>query len=128
MDTDPETSGQCSPNNVASIHKLLDALMKGAAVIVADSSDTKIAALDDLPQNARECFRASRHQTEVWAQEHRRQCPDCIEAAARDYERDATSHQADGNLETAELLRVEAAERRVKAAKGRTAAKEAAHE
>jgi hypothetical protein len=92
--------------------EIMEALRNGAVLNISDSGEVKIQALDDLPSNVRECYRASRANDVT----HRRQCPDCLESVAEHILMDAASHREDGNEATALELEVEAAQTCLRAA------------
>jgi hypothetical protein len=92
--------------------EIFDALCKGAILTVSDSGDVKIEALDDLPPEVRECFRASREHDQA----HLQQCAHCLESEAENVLMDATSHREDGNEATAVELEAEAETLRIRAA------------
>jgi hypothetical protein len=92
--------------------EMIDALVKGAVLMVSDSGDVKVVALDDLPPAVRECFRASREHD--W--DHQGACPDCLEDEAATILMDAASHREDGNEATALELEAEAEALRIEAA------------
>ncbi len=86
------------------VEVMIEALMKGAVLLVSDTGDAEAVALDDLAAPVRDCFLASREHD--WA--HQGRCPDCLEDEAMNILMDADSHRADGNKATALELEAEA--------------------
>jgi hypothetical protein len=99
--------------------EIVDALKSGAVVTLLNSGDVIIGTRDDLSPSARECYRASMEHNLG----HQAQCADCLEDEIYNILMDAESHRADGNVEDANILEVEAAELRLRAARLRAAAK-----
>jgi hypothetical protein len=90
----------------------MEALIKGAVIRVSNSGEVDVVALDDLPPNVRDCYRASRQHDRG----HQNACPDCLESEADATQIDAASHRRDGNEANAMELEAEAAELRSRAA------------
>jgi hypothetical protein len=103
----------------AGSQEIVDALRNGAVVTFSHSGDVTIGTMDDLSPSARECYRASMEHDLG----HQAQCADCLEDEIYNILMNAESHRADGNVEDADILEVEAAELRLRAARIRAAAK-----
>jgi hypothetical protein len=92
--------------------EILEALRNGAILNISDSGEVQIQALDDLPPEVRECYRASKEHD----RDHQRACSACLEDEAKSVLMDAASHRQDGNEQIALELEVDAAETRLHAA------------
>lgn len=92
--------------------EILEALRNGAILNVSHFGEIQIQALDDLPPEVRECYRASKEHD----RDHQRACPSCLEDEAENVLMDAASHRQDGNEKIALELEAEAADIRLHAA------------
>jgi hypothetical protein len=99
--------------------EIVDALKAGAVVTFSHSGDVTIGTVDDFSPSARECYRASMEHDLG----HQAQCADRLEDEIYNTLMDAESHRADGHVQDANILEVEAAELRLRAARLTAAAK-----
>src|SRR5437588_1170136 len=93
--------------------EMLNALVNGAILHVSDYGEAEIMPLDDIPEEMRECIRASK----AHEQAHFEQCPDCLEDEARSCLMDAAFQLENGNEANVLALEADAVDFQTQAAK-----------
>jgi len=93
--------------------EILDALKNGAILVLSDSGEATIAAMDDLSPDVRDCFRATGEGD--W--EHQSQCADCVSNEAENAVTDIVFGGSEGREQYMAELEQEAGALFVRAAK-----------
>jgi hypothetical protein len=93
--------------------EILDALKNGAILLLSDSGEVTIAAMDDLSPDVRDCYRATVERD----REQQSQCPDCVWNEAENAVTDIVFGGSEGREQYMAELEQEAGALFVRAAK-----------